>query len=476
MSSTNQGPAQTLSPNLSPVSFGLDANGVPVFYAGGSPAANSDYLGAFAWASLPAAASYAGYRARVTDRGPAGGVYVASNGVNWKPESGWANNVTRQLRIIPFGDSITQGSALFTGGVWQFGNAYPETSIYQAGTRFQIIRNAGISGNTTAQMLARLGSDVLAYAPDVVLLLGGTNDLSAGMSNAAIAATMSNLESMVRQMLQAGCLPVIMTIPVQSTFSAESRKIQPFYYALAQAYGLPLIDLYRLTVDPSTGQYLAGYSGDGTHPNPTGITAISAVVSSLLTSLSGAFCGPYLAAYSETSGGNFANLIRNGNFARAASAPTPDGWTVNATGATQTLVAATPGAAAPYNGNTFTYQKTGTGAVYALYHGNITTGFSVGDVLQYSGHLNVSGVTPSTAVGFTLGLDMSGSVSPQMRPFVNFPFNGDFAFCESVTVPAGVTGINPTLYLNGNDLATYKVNNLTLLNVTQMNAIWQPAP
>lgn len=53
-----------------------------------------DYLGSFPWASLPAAASYAGYRARVTDGGPAGGVYVVSDGTRWKPVNGTANLAT----------------------------------------------------------------------------------------------------------------------------------------------------------------------------------------------------------------------------------------------------------------------------------------------------------------------------------------------------------------------------------------------
>lgn len=85
MSSMNQGPAQTLSQNRTPVSFGIDANGVPQFYAGGVPAANSDFLGAYTWAGLPAAASFAGYRARVTDVGMGAGIIVISDGTRWAP-------------------------------------------------------------------------------------------------------------------------------------------------------------------------------------------------------------------------------------------------------------------------------------------------------------------------------------------------------------------------------------------------------
>lgn len=386
------------------------------------------------------------------------------------------NNGTRQLRVIPFGDSITQNGTVFVNGLWQFSNGYPETSIYQAGARFQIIRNAGIAGNTTTQMLARIGTDVLAYSPDVVLMLGGTNDLVSGMTNAQIAATMSNLESMTRQMLQAGILPIIVTPPPKNAAALESRKIQLFYYALAQAYGVPLLDTYRLLVDPTTGNYQASLSGDGLHPNATGVATISAVASQLLTNLQASFAGPYLAAYSENSDGQFlTNLLRNGNFARAASAPTPDNWSVTATNATQTLVAATPGYGTPSNGNTFNYVKSATGSIYALFGGLLTpasAGYAAGDVLQFSGHVNVSGLTPASATGFSVGLDMTPAGNA--RPFTNCPFNGDFTFCHQLTVPAGTTQFSPTFVVN--DAATFKVNNLTVVNVTLANAIWQPAP
>ncbi len=38
-------------------------------------------------------------------------------------------------------------------------------------------RNAGVNGNTTAQMLARFNTDVLSFNPKVVVILGGINDI-----------------------------------------------------------------------------------------------------------------------------------------------------------------------------------------------------------------------------------------------------------------------------------------------------------
>lgn len=384
------------------------------------------------------------------------------------------NNGTRQLKIIPFGDSITQGSAVLASGYWQFGNAYAETSIYQAGPRYQIIRNAGIGGNTTTQMLARIATDVLAYSPDIVLLCGGRNDIVASMSNARILTCMGNLESMVRQMLQAGILPVIVTPPASSSTPIETRKLIPFYYLLAQAYGLPLIDFFRVTVNPATGNYLSGYSGDGTHPNPTAVTAIAPFVAATLQNISASFCPPYMSSFSDPNTGNFANLLANAAFANSTSPPTPNGWSVNSTNATQTLVAATPSVSAPYNGNTFTYNKTLAGAAYALSGAGIGVGaaYAVGDTLQFSGRINVTGNAPATASGFSLALEgLPGGI---VRPFTSCPYNGDFVFCHQFVVQAGNTSFTPTLFVN--DVALYKVNNLTVFNLTSAAAIYTPNP
>lgn len=48
------------------------------------------------------------------------------------------------------------------------------------GPVFDVLRNAGIGGNTTTQMQARMAADVLAYSPSHMTLWGGTND---GRSN-----------------------------------------------------------------------------------------------------------------------------------------------------------------------------------------------------------------------------------------------------------------------------------------------------
>src|SRR5829696_806544 len=78
---------------------------------------------------------------------------------------------------VALGDSITIGST----------PSHAEDSWFEqlACTGDPPVRyahNAGINGNTTAQMLARLDQDVLSRDPDTVFVLGGTNDVLGGVA------------------------------------------------------------------------------------------------------------------------------------------------------------------------------------------------------------------------------------------------------------------------------------------------------
>jgi lysophospholipase L1-like esterase len=376
--------------------------------------------------------------------------------------------LSRPIKIIPAGDSITASSNAFSSGVWQFASGFAEFAIRSAGARFNQPRNAGVSGDTSNDLRSRFQVDVIAYAPDVALIAIGTNNYVTSMTNAQIAALFNDIEQMVVWCIMAGILPVIVVPPPKNGQTTESRKCRWFYYRLAQYYGLPLFDLYPYLVDPVAFTYASGLSGDGTHPNDTAIATVGAKLGSYLSTLPNAICPNYLAAASElTVNTGFWQLLRNGCFADSSTNVTS--WTINTTNATYTADAPT----APATGHVFDYVKTASGGAYALSGSSPSVaggGFAVGDELFFSGHLEVSGLTPSSASGFHLALDADNNA--HARPFANWKQNGVFDFGYSLIVPAGVATLTPTLFVQ--DAATYKVSNLTLVNVTQADAIWKP--
>jgi lysophospholipase L1-like esterase len=377
---------------------------------------------------------------------------------------------TRGLRIIPPGDSITATGSVYSGGAWQFAGGVQELAIRMAGPRFQQIRNAGVAGNTATQLLARFQTDVLDYEPDVVPIMIGTNHFISGMATSAYASLFNPLETMVRMTLSANAVPVIVVPPVKNSAAAESRRAVPFYYRIAQYYDVPLVDLFKVSVDPATGNWLAGYATDGTHPDDAGIVALAPSLATVLQNIESSYCPPYLAAYSQTATGDLANLIRNGSFAQQAVAGIPDGWSISvASGGSYT---ANTAPAAPYTGKEFIYTKTADGAAYAL--SGAAAAVAPGDEIVFSGSIEVSGLTGTTS-GFHLALELGGGVN--LRPFLSWKHNGAFPFSVPLTVPAGKATITPTFYVQDGDEETeavYKVRNLTAINLTTMDAIWAP--
>src|SRR4029453_6225780 len=99
-------------------------------------------------------------------------------------------------RIIFLGDSLTAGLGLDEN------EAYPaviERELAEERTPVQVI-NAGVSGDTSAGGLSRLGW-LLGQHPDIVVVALGAND---GMRALPIAETEKNLREIVRRARASG--------------------------------------------------------------------------------------------------------------------------------------------------------------------------------------------------------------------------------------------------------------------------------
>ena len=99
--------------------------------------------------------------------------------------------------VIAFGDSLTAGYRLDPGQGW------PEQLSAIIG---RPILNRGVSGNTTADALARLERDVLAEDPRIVLVCLGGNDM---LRRLPADQQFDNLRAIVRAIQEKGALVVL---------------------------------------------------------------------------------------------------------------------------------------------------------------------------------------------------------------------------------------------------------------------------
>jgi lysophospholipase L1-like esterase len=354
----------------------------------------------------------------------------------------------RGNRSIGMGDSIMAGSDSMTS--YAVGGSWFSRLCESSGQRLRFVRNSGISGNRSDQMLARLQTDVIAYNPDVCVLEAITpND----PGTLTVAQSRTNVQAMVDQLRAAGIRVVVCTGPPNDTASTNNhmRQVSAWAVSYANSLGLPVFDLYAPLVDPADGTYLAAYTADGTHPTADGQEAVAAY---LKTRLPGDL---HAVPVLSPGKGDVTNLAPNGVFLGDTNADgIADSWTA-AGGATGTLVATADG-----KGNW--QQVVGTsGSSYLT--STMAAGWSVGDVLAVSGRWEQDGTqSVSLQTNCNGGTPYSQPRALSSRTTVVT----DRTFHHEFPIPSGTTAITVRLIPG---IGTARFAQLTVRNRTALGLL-----
>jgi len=175
-----------------------------------------------------------------------------------------ARAATPKKSIVCFGDSITAGYGLDAK------QSYPaalERQLDARGYRYEV-KNQGVSGNTSKDAVARVGS-VIALHPDVVLVEFGGND---GLRGIAPAITKSNLDEVLTRLQGAHVQVLLEGITLPPNYGADYIKtFDANFRELAAKHHVPLkAMLYDgIYTQPGTIQ------GDGIHPTAKGSELIA---------------------------------------------------------------------------------------------------------------------------------------------------------------------------------------------------------
>jgi acyl-CoA thioesterase-1 len=172
---------------------------------------------------------------------------------------------TRPLRIVALGDSLTAGYGLPQGA------AFPvvlERALKARGHKVEIV-NAGVSGDTAADGLARLDWSLPDDARLAIVELGA-NDMLRGLDP---AATQRSLEAIVTR-LEARRIPVMLA------GMYASRNLGPDYVQRFDAIYRDIAGRHGLVLYPFFLEGVAGERGlnlpDGLHPTAQGVETIVA--------------------------------------------------------------------------------------------------------------------------------------------------------------------------------------------------------
>ncbi|QFG13517.1 esterase [Gordonia phage Lambo] len=337
--------------------------------------------------------------------------YVRSvNGVPVNPETG---NVEIEagsgIRTVVVGDSNTEnGGGPGVSRSWRPGAPWT-WAMMLSGWRCEVVHNAGIGGETTTQILARYNTDVIAKAPNLVILSAGTNDAGTTAITVPLETTKANITEMIARNRAIGAKTIIGTIPPRNSRDATTRA-----HALplnAWIRRLPLtqpdvwvVDYYLYLADVAStsvaDQWITDYSNDGTHFRPKGARIAGMKLAEIITQLF-----PPLTRISPVRG-DATNLITNqGQFVGASAGVAPTGWTLSNSGTMAPyitgLVPRTDGVPGSWlevvvpNGGSFVMSRA------------ITSQVSVGDTIQAAVEFDFSALEASPSVYQYASLDLS---------------------------------------------------------------------
>lgn len=177
----------------------------------------------------------------------------------------------QKTRIVCFGDSIT-GAYYHTGGerAWcdMLGFALAKT-IPRA--NIEMI-NAGLSGHTTVNALARIQQDVLDKQPDLVVVMFGMNDVT----RVSLSDFRANLETIAQRCRENGSAVVLCTPnSVIENTARPNHKLAEFSKVVRDVaihQNVPVIDIFqywqRLREQDPKSWILT--MSDSIHPNMNG--------------------------------------------------------------------------------------------------------------------------------------------------------------------------------------------------------------
>jgi len=192
--------------------------------------------------------------------------------------------------MVCHGDSLTEGADLDKSYTWP--------QLVENKVRVTVL-NKGIGGDTSGGLLARFQQDVVQNKPDLVVILGGTNDLWWDLD---INLILANIFAMACQAQHRDIVPVVglplplfmenirnqnMMAPIAG-WDQCINKLSELVNALAVAAKeseIACLDFYHPFLD--TNQKVRGdyFLEDGLHPNKQGHRLMAEKMAELLQNL-----------------------------------------------------------------------------------------------------------------------------------------------------------------------------------------------
>jgi lysophospholipase L1-like esterase len=213
------------------------------------------------------------------------------------PTGHFQKAITDPASVVFIGDSITAD--------WGWDQMSPEFAEHPNWV------DKGVSGQNSAQVLARFQTDVIDLHPEIVHILVGTNDLypgwTLGPSQSNSIDSVANVEAMVRMAQASGIHVILATIPpwacsasncvlavtVDSTSSRYGRinTWNAWIEQFALSQGIPVADYHSALLAADGQRYVSDMTLDGIHPSEAGFVLMTPMVENIIGAISSTYTG-----------------------------------------------------------------------------------------------------------------------------------------------------------------------------------------
>jgi lysophospholipase L1-like esterase len=171
--------------------------------------------------------------------------------------------MTCSKKIVCIGDSITRGLGVTT--------PWPMLLRLRLPARWRVV-NKGVNGDHIDDMVTRFADDVAVWAPEFVIIYGGTN-------TSTPANVIAGITSMCNSATAYGGTSVLCTVTQIDTDHAYVTECNALITAYAKKNSLNVIDFYTVLDDPAhPGNINPVYQAFGVHPNDLGTAAMVASI------------------------------------------------------------------------------------------------------------------------------------------------------------------------------------------------------
>jgi lysophospholipase L1-like esterase len=172
-------------------------------------------------------------------------------------------------KIVALGDSFTY--------VHPLGPDYSWTKRLESLLNVPVI-NQGKVGQTTATLLWRFESDVVAEKPAKVIIFAGTGDALQSVSLPTFGA---NIELLVTEARNNNITPVLALPLYYPSVHSKIQSMREWEQSYAQSEGITVLDFGSVLYD-GNGNYLPGLSTDGKNPSAKGYEVMGDYAASVL--------------------------------------------------------------------------------------------------------------------------------------------------------------------------------------------------